>query len=90
MRFTIEGLEEVFNEAIQKQSEFIGVVYYIKSRRRYELEIIEKKDFKKKLGNIKSTFTKELVSRREADREIARASHASNLDAIKRTMFEVL
>lgn len=90
MRLTIEDLEMIFNEAIEQKSEFIGLVYYLKNRKRYELEIIEKKDFQKKLGNIKSTFTKELINRKDSDKEIAKACHASNLDAIKRSMFEVL
>ena len=90
MRLTIEDLENIFTAAIENESEFIGIVYYLKNKRRYELEIIDKKDFKKKLGNIKSTYTKELICRKDADKEIAKATHASNLDAIKRTMFEVL
>ena len=90
MRFTIDDLELVFNEAIEKESDYIGIVYYIKNKRRYELEIVDNKDFKKKLGNIKSTFTKDLICRKDSNKEIAKASHASNLDAIKRTMFEVL
>lgn len=90
MRFTIDDLEYIFNEAMAKESEYIGIVYYIKNKKRYELDVVEKKDFKKKLGNIKSTFTKELINRKDSAKEIAKASHGNNLDAIKRTMFEVL
>ncbi|MEG0297324.1 MAG: hypothetical protein RR486_08250 [Clostridium sp.] len=89
MRFTIDDLEAIFNEATENESKYIGIVYYLKSRRRYELEIVEQKDFKKRLGFIKSNFTKELCHRKEEGKEIAKASHGSNLDAIKRTMFEL-